>query len=194
MSCVFLLTNILVYQFLIKIQWEQIILKSFCFSNYAVCILSLVKISEDKEVESHLLGLMLDLNTRHKINNYNLIVIKSLHHLWDYANLFSYIFYLVFMTFDLKNLKMIIFWSKHVVLCRIKRQKCLFTWVDMLRYSFSYIGAGRGLLTPRSGLINLGIARYPLYWGSGGSPGPIWTGAEILAPTWIQSSYRPQLS
>ena len=152
-----------------KIQWKQIILKSFRFSNYAAFILSLMKITEDKGEVSHLLGLMLDLKYSSQNQQSQTDCNTIFTSLVRIANLFSYIFYLVFMTFALKHLKMISFRSKHVVLSRIKRQKsCLFASVDVLRYSFFNVGAGYWLLTPRSSLINPGISRYSLYWGFGG--------------------------
>jgi hypothetical protein len=40
-------------------------------------------------------------------------------------------------------------------------------------------------LTPRK------ETRYPLYRRLGGAPGPVWTGAENLAPTGIRSPDRP---
>ena len=36
--------------------------------------------------------------------------------------------------------------------------------------------------------------QYPMYWGAGWGPGPVWTGAENLAPTGIRSPYRPARS
>ena len=42
--------------------------------------------------------------------------------------------------------------------------------------------------------LPLGKTRYPLCRGLGGGPGPVWTGAENLAPTGIRSPDRPARS
>ena len=39
-----------------------------------------------------------------------------------------------------------------------------------------------------------GKTRYPLYKEAGWAPGPVWTGAENLAPTGIRSPDRPARS
>jgi hypothetical protein len=53
---------------------------------------------------------------------------------------------------------------------------------------------GGGWLTPRHGRFTPGMIRYPLHRSLGGALGPVWTGAENLAPTEIRSPDRPARS
>ena len=61
---------------------------------------------------------------------------------------------------------------------------------------FLDLGTIKGLgvsVTPRL-LFTRGKTRYPLNRRLGGAAGPVWTGAENLAPTWIRSPDRPARS
>ena len=53
---------------------------------------------------------------------------------------------------------------------------------------------GGGWSAPRPGRFT--PWKYPLaiVQEAGGAPGPVWTGAENLAPTWIRSPDRPARS
>jgi len=155
-----------VYQFLIKIQWKQTILKPFRFPTYAAFVLSLIKITEDKQVASQSLWLMLDLKYSSQKSTITNWLWSNLYILCENTQINLITFLPCFITFALRNLKMI----------------SLFTWVDVMRYSFFDVGAGCGLLTPRSVHVNWGIAPHPLYWRFGGAPQPKWAVAEILAP------------
>ena len=53
---------------------------------------------------------------------------------------------------------------------------------------------GEGSASRPSRSIPSGKTRYPLYRRLGRPPGPVWTGAEILASTGIQSPDRPARS
>jgi hypothetical protein len=43
-----------------------------------------------------------------------------------------------------------------------------------------------GWSTPRPGRFTRGNDRVPILQKAGWTPGPVWTGAENLAPTWIR--------
>jgi len=53
---------------------------------------------------------------------------------------------------------------------------------------------GGGWSTPRLGRFTLGIAAIPIVEEGGWTPGPVWTGAENLAPTGVGSPERPARS
>jgi len=62
-------------------------------------------------------------------------------------------------------------------------------------YSFFSIDARWvGWSTPRPGRFTAGKATVPIVWEAGWSPGPVWTGAESLAPTGIRSRDLPARS
>jgi hypothetical protein len=53
---------------------------------------------------------------------------------------------------------------------------------------------GGGWSTPRSGRLTSGKDPVPIAQEAGWAPGPVWTGAENLAPTGIRSPDRPARS
>jgi hypothetical protein len=53
---------------------------------------------------------------------------------------------------------------------------------------------GGGCSTPRSGRFTPGKVPVPIVWEAGWAPGPVWMGAENLAPTGIRSPARPVYS
>jgi hypothetical protein len=53
---------------------------------------------------------------------------------------------------------------------------------------------GSGWLTPRPGRFTPGNEPVPIVWEAGWAPGPVWTGAENLAPIGIRSPDRPARS
>ena len=57
----------------------------------------------------------------------------------------------------------------------------------------STLGEG-GWSTPRPGHFTLGKDPVPIVQEAWWAPGPVWTGAENVAPTWIRSPDRPARS
>ena len=53
---------------------------------------------------------------------------------------------------------------------------------------------GGGWSTPSPGRFTPGKDPVPIVQETGWAPGPVWTGAENLAPTGIRSPYRPARS
>ena len=53
---------------------------------------------------------------------------------------------------------------------------------------------GGGWSAPRPGSYTPGKDPVPIVQEAGWAPGPVWTGAENLAPTGIRSAYRPARS
>jgi hypothetical protein len=53
---------------------------------------------------------------------------------------------------------------------------------------------GGGWSTPRPGRFTPGKDPVPIVWEAGWAPGPVWTGAENLAPTGIRSPDCPARS
>jgi hypothetical protein len=56
------------------------------------------------------------------------------------------------------------------------------------------LAGGEGSASRRVSSLPPGKTRYPLLQEAGWAPGPVWTGAENLAPTGIRSLDRPASS
>ena len=67
--------------------------------------------------------------------------------------------------------------------------------VEVYLYSFFNLGARwGGLSTPRPGRFTPGKDPVPIVQEAGWAAGPVWTGAENLAPTEFRSPDRPARS